>query len=198
MEANLRCGWLASTFLSSARKPLGADRSTSTRTDLNLRGVEEMQTEANVVRAYRQLPNGFRSCEAVRLKLADEGQDISAEKIRDVIRVMAAIECKTDNIVRAANTLRRVLELGELSEVAPAARHMQDAEDILFALKPLPTEWAFRELRQALALVFAAAEHLRECNRQLDHADKIDALREQRKEHDAVKTTQEPSPSAKE
>jgi len=44
----------------------------------------------------------------------------------------------------------------------------------------------------------SAAEHLRECNRQLDHADKIDALREQRKEHDAVKTTQEPSPSAKE
>ena len=157
-----------------------------------------MQTEANVIRAYRELRNGFRSCEAVRLKLADEGQDISAEKIRDVIRVMAAIECKTDNIVRAANTLRRVLELGELSEVAPAARHMQDAEDILFALKPLPTEWAFRELRQALALVFAAAEHLRECNRQLDHADKIDALREQRKEHDAVKTTQEPSPSATE
>ena len=64
MEANLRCGWLASTFLSSARKPLGADRSTSTRTDLDLRGVEEMQTEANVVRAYRELPNGFRSCEA--------------------------------------------------------------------------------------------------------------------------------------
>ena len=123
-----------------------------------------MQTEANVVRAYRELRNGFRSCEAVRLKLADEGQDISAEKIRDVIRVMAAMECKTDSIVRAANTLRRVLELGELSEVAPAARHMQDAEDILFALKPLPTEWAFRELRQALALVFAAAEHLRECN----------------------------------
>jgi hypothetical protein len=59
--------------------------STSTRTDLDLRGVEEMQTEANVVRAYRELPNGFRSCEAVRLKLADEGQDISAEKIRDVI-----------------------------------------------------------------------------------------------------------------
>jgi hypothetical protein len=55
--------------------------------------------------------------------------------------------------------------------------HIKDEDDILFALKPLHTDWAFRELRDALALVFAAVEQLHELDEQLAYYDDMDALR---------------------
>jgi len=109
-------------------------------------------------------------------------REIASESERKAVGIRAAMECRTDNISRVANTLRRVLDLSELPQLTPGVCHIKDAEDIFFGIRPLVTEWAFRELRDALALVFAAAEHFHECNRQLDHAEKMDALRDQSKE----------------